>query len=410
MVNNEKLIVMEEKKVKKSRAFQPTVLEWSRYLVLDDCLRDQHRYYYKEDLLKAVNRMLERYDFMPVSMRTLEDDLKFMQSGEGFKAVLAKRQDGHKKIYTYENPRFSIMNMPMTDRESDLLSATVVMLSRFRALPNYRWLDNTLKMLRTKFQIGDKTASVVLSQNKKLKGINDWFEDLFEACRKRLIVTMKYCRFDRMDKEPATRVVEPYEMRQWNQRWYLVGHEGAKQPRLEMVVVPIDRIVELSLESVEERNIRENEYGKYKRPSDATIEKYFNDVVGVSRLPEGKTVIVKIKAWGLTAHFIETKPIHHSQELTDEGEMTVEGPWYKKGSIKTRYKVFEMTVIPNEPLIQALLVYGNECTVMDPEPLTGKDADDKDKKKEYEEKKLAAEQIRSKLRARAEAILKYNSE
>ena len=56
------MAAMEEKKKKKSREVQPTVLEWSRYLVLDKCLRDQHRNYYKEDLVKAVNRMLERYD------------------------------------------------------------------------------------------------------------------------------------------------------------------------------------------------------------------------------------------------------------------------------------------------------------------------------------------------------------
>lgn len=80
---------------KKNRSVEPTVMEWSRYLVLDRCLRDQHRYYHMEDLVKAVNRMLERYDFYPVSDHTIKSDLKFMQSGEGFGAVLAKRYDGH---------------------------------------------------------------------------------------------------------------------------------------------------------------------------------------------------------------------------------------------------------------------------------------------------------------------------
>lgn len=35
---------------KKNRSVEPTVMEWSRYLVLDKCLRDQHRYYHMEDL------------------------------------------------------------------------------------------------------------------------------------------------------------------------------------------------------------------------------------------------------------------------------------------------------------------------------------------------------------------------
>lgn len=39
-----------------------------------------------------------------------------------------------------------------------------------------------------------------MSQNNGLKGLDDWFEPLFEACRKRLIVTILYNRFDRLDK------------------------------------------------------------------------------------------------------------------------------------------------------------------------------------------------------------------
>ena len=380
------MAAMEEKKKKKSREVQPTVLEWSRYLVLDKCLRDQHRNYYKEDLVKAVNRMLERYDYTPVSQRTVEEDLKFMQSGDGFGAVLAKRYDGHTKIYTYEDPRYSIMKMPMTDRESDLLSATIMMLSRFRGMPNYQWLENTLRMLRVKFNVGAKTASVAMEQNKMLNGLDDWFEPLFEACRKRLVVTMKYSRFDRLDREPATRVVKPYQMRQHNQRWYLVGHEDSKEKhKLDMVVVPIDRIQELDVESIEARDEREKEQGKYLVPSEAKIDEWFKNVVGVSRDPRGKVDTVKVKAWGLTAHFIDTKPIHPSQEVIEEGEMMVEGPWYKKNPIKVGYKVFKWEVIVNEPFLQAMLIYGNECQILEPVSL------------------------REKVVQRAQAILKYNN-
>ena len=282
---------------RKHRAVQPTALEWSRYLVLDRCLRNRNRYYHLEDLVDAVNRMLERYDFYPVSQRTVQQDLKFMQSEEGFGVKLAKRYDGHTKIYTYAHEGFSIMKLPMTDRESDLLSATIMMLSRFRGMPNYKWLDNTLRMLRVKFNVGSKTASVNLDQNEGLRGLDDWFEPLFEACRKRLIVTILYNRFDRQEKEPTTRVIEPYQMRQHNNRWYLVGREDTKLPRLRMVVVPIDRIVECRVESVESRDWRELNEGKYKRPTDAELEEYFKDVVGVSRNPESRSGTARIPAY-----------------------------------------------------------------------------------------------------------------
>ncbi len=50
-----------------SRAASPTVMDRSRYLVQDHCLHDSMRYYHLEDLVEAVNRMLERYDDYLVS-------------------------------------------------------------------------------------------------------------------------------------------------------------------------------------------------------------------------------------------------------------------------------------------------------------------------------------------------------
>ena len=118
---------------------------------------------------------------------------------------------------------------------------------------------------------------------------------------------------------------------------------------------------------------------------DAQVDAYFKDVVGVSRNPESKPEPVKVKAWGLTAHFIDTKPIHPSQDVIEEGEMMVDGPWYKENPMKVAYKVFQWNVIPNEPLIQALLVYANECEVLEPDTL------------------------RRQIVQRAEAILAYNA-
>ncbi|MBQ6202930.1 MAG: hypothetical protein IJK46_02415 [Prevotella sp.] len=59
------------------------------------------RYYHFEDLVEAVSRMLERYEFYPVRQRTMQENLKFMQSGEGYRAKLVKRYGSHMKNYTY---------------------------------------------------------------------------------------------------------------------------------------------------------------------------------------------------------------------------------------------------------------------------------------------------------------------
>lgn len=57
-------MITETEKKHRSRTASPTVIEWSRYLMLDRCLRDRVRYYHLEDLVEAVNRMLERSTYI----------------------------------------------------------------------------------------------------------------------------------------------------------------------------------------------------------------------------------------------------------------------------------------------------------------------------------------------------------
>ena len=341
---------MEEKK-KKFRDVGKTLDAWSRFLILDECLRDRVNYYLLDELVDKVNDKLEEYGYDPVSKRTIQEDLKFMKSERGWGIELKSGITyGDYKLYHYADPDYSIMNMPMTQAESDLLAEAMAMLGRFRVMPNNTWLESALRMMQVKFNVDCDTTIAKPAQNDRLKGL-DWFEPLFEACRKRLIVTMKYNRFDRLDKEPEQRVVKPYQMRQYNNRWYLVGQEDAKLPRLPMVVIPIDRIVDLTIETLEEKKAREKEGGRYKVPTDMQIEAWYKDIIGVSRLPEGEPQPVRVKAWGLAAHYLETKPLHWSQEV-QEGE---------------GFKEFKWNVIPNEELVQALIVYADQIEILEGE-------------------------------------------
>ena len=45
----------ETEKKHRSRAASPTVMELTRHLVLDCCLRDRMRYYHQEDLVEAYS-------------------------------------------------------------------------------------------------------------------------------------------------------------------------------------------------------------------------------------------------------------------------------------------------------------------------------------------------------------------
>lgn len=82
-------------------------------------------------------------------------------------------------------------------------------------------------------------------------------------------------------------------------------------------------------------------------------------VVGVSLLPEGEVVKVVAKVYYPNAWYLASKPLHASQK-----ELRVEN---LKGSKDQGFKVFQWEVIPNEELVQALMVYADQMEVLEPE-------------------------------------------
>lgn len=337
-----------------------------RYRVLDECFRDWNRKYTWEELKRMVNRALRAGGHTPISISTLRADVKFMMSEEGGSAPIKTYHDGHEVYMRYSDPDYSILRQEITPREMKQLTDTVEMLSRFKGLPNYAWLTRTLTELKVRFGLeGTAKDSVAFAHNDNLKGLR-WFEPLFNAINAKQVVEVAYHRFGHPVRK---RVIHPYQLRQYNNRWYLVGKEDRQQDRFQFVVLPIDRMSDVRIKTDE----------VFRPESAYALEQHFKNNVGVSIQPEGRIENVLVKAWSYAVDYMETKPIHPSQREVESGEFRVES-----GGTVVPYKVFRMDLGVNEELVQQLLVYADQCEI------------------------LAPESLKAKIHERAEAILKAN--
>lgn len=89
--------------------------------------------------------------------------------------------------------------------------------------------------------------------------------------------------------------------------------------------------------------------GGFIENTEGDFSEYFDNIVGVSLLPEGKPVKVLLRAVYPAVNYINTKPLHPSQRIKERGD---------------GYVVYQLDVIPNEELVQQLLVYADQLEVM----------------------------------------------
>lgn len=319
-----------------------------RYRALDACLRDRTRRYYFQDLLDVVNKVLDEFDGSSIKERQLYTDLEHMDrkalAGDVEVVDVIEKNRGldGKVYYRYTDPNYSMFDSYLTQEEEDTLKNTIKLLRQFKGLPQFDWLEEAVVRLKQQFQLdGTERGTVIFSQNPDLEGMK-WYERLFNATVKMEVLELTYHRFGRPIRK---RVVHPYQLRQYNDRWYLVCYEERQAKRFPFVVLPIDRI--LDVQAAEGVKFREKDPG-------LDFDDYFYHIVGVSLNPESEPQRVMLKATYPAVWYIETKPLHRSQKIMVEAK---------------EYKVFELEIIPNEEFVQQLLVYADQVEVLEPKSI-----------------------------------------
>lgn len=317
---------------------------FERHKVLDRCFRDRSRQYFMADLVQIVNEDTFYYYGTSVSERTIRKDIAYMMDSEGYSAPIIKGMDGHRAFYYYSERDYSIMNLPISQDEMRQLADTIKMLSRFKGMPNCSWMEEVLVRFEDTFQLTELPKGIVsFAQNPYLKGIR-YFSPLFDSIVNKNVQYVTYKKFGRQSDR---REIHPYQLRQYNNRWFLIGYEPAMANKLPVVTIPLDRIE--YLETAEDII-----YQEYRG---ADLDDYFSKVVGVSVNIGAKEETILIRASYPAAAYIETKPIHSSQAIKERG---------------SDYLCFEYKLIPNYEFETILLGYSDECEVLRPTSLRKK--------------------------------------
>lgn len=296
-----------------------------------------------KQIAERVNRDLN----LKVSERQYKYDIETIS--DTFDVDLRIEKIDGKKTYSYADEGFSIKGETgYTQVEMLNLRKIKNALTQFSGLN----LDSNLNEVTDEIDkiLGyDKNDKAVISFEKtvleshgKVKP-NDLLKDIFKAIVLHQSLDINY---EVPGRGRRDWVVFPQFLKQYNQRWYLIALIHRKDDD-KLQNIALDRI--LSMEP--------NQHIPYKQ-SGIDFATYFEDMVGVTR-PEGTEPIeVKLRVEKGEYPYIESKPIHPSQdELFEEDE---------------NYVYLSLYVYDNYEFRSKLLSYGSKVTVMEPTSLRDK--------------------------------------
>lgn len=282
-----------------------------RYKTIDKCLQNKYRKWTLEDLIEACSDALNEYEGrdVNVSKRSIQLDIQLMRTDKlGYNAPIVVYD---KKYYRYEDENYSIMNIPLTETDMNILSETVEMLKQFKDFSLFSELGGIIQRLEDKVY-SEKTAQsaiIHLDKNEDLKGL-EFLDLLYQAILKKLCLTITYQSFKA--RESSDYNFHPFILKQFNNRWFLVGRQ---EKHKQILTLALDRIT----------NIEYNLEIPYLK-EDFNGDEFYKDTIGVTVLNDDQLQEVKLQIDHSNAPYALTKPFHHSQKLVerlDDGSVII---------------------------------------------------------------------------------------
>lgn len=309
-----------------------------RYHVIDKMLRNKYqRYPSVEDIMEKCSEVLLK----PISKSSIEKDIRAMKYDEGLKYFAPIEFSRTHKGYYYDDEDYSIDGVPLNEDELEAMRFATNILGQFKSVGIFKEYENAIEKVVDKvaFFDADNHASqqfIQFEQHPTVKG-NEFLSPLLGAIRHRHVVRFEYESFK---KQGAThREVEPYVLREYKNRWYLLTREVSTGTYKVFGLERMSNVEVLASTFEKDRSINHLAY--------------FDHSVGITVNHKNGVEQIKFTCGEVLFQYLNSQPLHNSQQIkaTNEG-----------------YEVTLEAMVTYE-LIQLLVSFGPELKVTAPNSL-----------------------------------------
>lgn len=308
-----------------------------RYRIIDKCIRNKYNPFpSKRDLREACEESLfGSVDGEHICDSTIEKDLFSMRMEHDAPIKYSKANRG----YYYEDPDFSINDIPLTENDLEAISFAAKTLMQFKDVEMFKQFGSAIDKIVDRVAVSQtkEADQFIQFESTASDGGSEFLSPLLEAIKLKVWVEFEYASFVSGELKP--RKVIPLLLKQYANRWYLISFDDSKK---DYITYALDRIEDLTVtktKSVELINFKPDNYFKHS--------------IGITsgNTPPEK---IKLRVSAIAAKYLDSLPFHSSQKVTEMGDDFVE---------------FSLFVNVSEELIRAVLSYGGEINVQEPKTL-----------------------------------------
>ena len=308
-----------------------------RYRIIDKCIRNKYNLFpTKRDLREACEESLfGSIDGEHICDSTIEKDMYSMKMEHDAPIKYSKLEKG----YFYDDPDFTINDIPLTDNDMEAISFAAKTLMQFKDVELFRQFGSAIDKIVDHVAVsqdGD-AQQFVQFETAVADGGNEYLTSILEGIKLKRYLTFDYASFISGEMKP--RKVIPLLLKQYRNRWYLISFDESKD---DYITYALDRIEDLAVTKE-----------ATTRPMDFNPDNYFKHSVGIT---SGNTAPEKIllKVSTVASKYIDSLPIHTSQKIIEMND---------------DHFVFSLHVNVSEELIREILSYGGDIQVVQPKKL-----------------------------------------
>jgi len=310
-----------------------------RYRIIDRMLRNKYKPFPSKEALRSAceDALFGSESGAHICASTIEKDLFTMKMEHDAPIRYSKKNGG----YFYEDPDFSINDVPLSEDELSSIRFAVSTLQQFREVPFFQQFGLAIDKIVDRVAVGDQSQELsefIQFEAAVSAGGNEYLPTLLEGIQAKKRVWFMYTSFQQQ-QQSKPRKVSPLFLKEYRNRWYLISYDLQKK---DISTFALDRMTELQLLD-EAAQI----------PADFNATDYFRDAVGITAF-KGEAVKITIKAEPIAARYIETQAFHASQKLVEK---------------QPTFSIFELRILITEEFIRNLLGYAGEVEVLEPASL-----------------------------------------